>query len=172
VFANWQTAKPAFDLLVDFTVLLGVPAGLIQFGLALRKGRQDRAYAAYDALDKEYIEFERFCFDHPRLDISGIDTTQSYQLTPEEQKQERIAFMVLISMFERAFIMYRHQPMGLKRRQWTGWEEYIDLYCKREKFCAVWRKSGTTTFDADFRDFMNRIVPPPATSSPPEMLCS
>jgi hypothetical protein len=164
VLANWQNVKTALDILADIVILLGIPTGLFQFRRAVKKEQQDRAYVAYDAVDKEYLEFERLCFHHPRLDISGIDNALSYCLTPEEQKQERIALMLLISMFERAFLMYHDQPIIIKQRQWSGWKVYIDIYCKRENFRKAWHACGET-FDSEFRGYMKDIVPPSATSS-------
>jgi hypothetical protein len=154
---NWQDAKLVIDILGGIAVLLGVPAGLYQFARAVKKEQRDREYATYDAVDQRFVEFETFCFEHTRLDISGIQNAQPYELTAEEQKQELIAFSVLLSMFERAFLMYHDQSTEIKRRQWSGWDEYIRGYCKRENFRKAWPILGTT-FDSEFQAYMRHFI--------------
>jgi hypothetical protein len=157
VHFNWEAAKFVIDILGGITVLLGVPIGLYQFMRAVKKEQRDREYATYDAVDQKFIEFETFCFDHPRLNISDIENAHSYELTAEEQKQELIAFSVLLSMFERAFLMYQDQSTEIKRRQWSGWDAYIREYCKRENFRKAWPICGTT-FDSEFQAYMRQFI--------------
>lgn len=74
-----------------------------------------------------------------------------------KKKQELIAFTILISVFERAYLMYHDQSTVIKERQWLGWEEYIESYCKRDNFRNSWHISGEE-FDSEFQAYMKSKI--------------
>jgi hypothetical protein len=48
-----------------------------------------------------------------------------------------IAFNMLISLFERAYLLLYEPKMSTKqRRRWLSWEDYMREWCKREDFRA------------------------------------
>jgi hypothetical protein len=97
------------------------------------------------------------CFEYPQLDLFDVPDATPRQLTATEAKQELIAFTFLISVFERAYLMYHDQSNRVKAAQWTGWDEYIRCYCERENFRSAWDISGET-FDRNFENFMEEII--------------
>lgn len=146
-------------------VLLGVPVAIYQFVRATQKEAADREYGTYNALDEKYIEFQKICFDHPALNIFDISDRAPKELSEEEKKQELIAFTVLFSIFERAFLMYHDQDSDIKARQWTGWNDYILSYCSRKNFRDAWGISGQT-FDTKYQEFMLSLMPEIAKDRP------
>jgi hypothetical protein len=68
-----------------------------------------------------------------------------------------------MSIFERAYLMYGDQGEEVKKRQWAGWESYIQGFCQRDNFrdrCRkAWKISGTT-FDTRFQAYMGAYVQP------------
>ena len=149
--------KDVFELASYIVIVLGLPAALYQYRRSVLKEQQDREYGTYNALDEKYLEFQRMCFEHPRLDIFDIPDGATTALSPVEQKQELVAFTMLFSIFERAFLMYADQSSTIKRRQWSGWHEYLTDFCSRENFRRAWRISGNT-FDTTFQDFVERTM--------------
>jgi hypothetical protein len=141
------------DALARLVVFLGVPAGLIQFGLKVSRERYDRDYGTYDALDDKYIEFQRLCMEYPRLDVFDIQDKEPATLDPLQKKQELIAFTLLFSIFERAYLMHKDRSRKVKEKQWKGWEDYLLAYCQRANFRQAWDISGQT-FDEDFQNNM------------------
>lgn len=117
----------------------------------------EKEYLTYNALDEKYIEFQKLCLDHPYLDVFDIKDANPKQLNPQQQKEELIAFTMLFSIFERAFIMYEKQDPEIREEQWRGWDEYIHAYCKRKNFVAAWKISGST-FDERFAKYMEKIM--------------
>lgn len=155
---DWLLAHDAeLDALAHLVVLIGVPTGLLQFYLKTRKERHDREYGTYNALDEKYLEFQRLCLDKPRLDVFDIPDPKPVDLTPEEKKQELVAFTLLFSIFERSFLMYKDQSKKVRDKQWTGWQDYLVSYCRRENFRQAWRISGNT-FDQEFHDHMTKTL--------------
>jgi hypothetical protein len=116
----------------------------------------EKEYLTYNALDEKFIGFQKLCLDHPYLDVFDVKDHKPQKLNEEQQKQELIAFTLLFSIFERAYIMYvcMKQAKEIREEQWKGWEEYIQNYCQRPNFVEAWKKSGTT-FDERFTDYMN-----------------
>lgn len=149
---RWLLAH--LEVLTRLVVLLGIPTGLYQYWRKIRYERRDRDYGTYNALDEKYIDFQRLCLDHPELDVFDIpDATTPAELSKEHKKQELIAFTLLFSIFERAFLMYRDRSRRVRAKQWTGWEAYLLSYCKRPNFRGAWDISGHT-FDDDFQNCM------------------
>ena len=154
-FVYWKGVLEGLSYLV---VLLGVPVGLVQYFRTVRKEQLDREYGTYNALDEKFLEFQNICLEHPDLDIFDVPDRAPANLTPEQVKKQTIAFTILFSIFERAFLMYHDQSTTLKQKQWTGWDEYIQAFCRRENFRQAWRESGST-FDKDFEAYVHRFMP-------------
>ena len=87
------------------------------------------------------------------LDVWDLPNSSDVELESEEKKQELIAFTLLFSIFERAFLMHN----DMSSEQWNGWCEYITDYSKRSNFRNAWLKSGGT-FDSRFEEFMGKLV--------------
>lgn len=136
---EFQNLKDLLEVLSYIAILLGIPAGLVQYYRTARKEQLDREYGTYNALDEKYL------FDVP--------DEHPTKLTTEQTKEELVAFTVLFALFERAYLMYSDQSTLIKGRQWTGWEQYIVAYCSRKNFRAAWKLSGST-FDSHFQDYM------------------
>jgi len=150
---NFLRLKDILEALSFLAILLGIPVGIYQYLRAKRKEQIDREYGTYNALDEKYLEFQKLCFEHPQLDVFDISDSAPSVLNEQQTKQELIAFTVLFSIFERAYLMYHDQSTTVKERQWLGWEEYIESYCVRENFRNAWHTSGKT-FDSEFQAYM------------------
>lgn len=128
---------------------------------ALEAAEERKRAEAYDALDEKYIDFQRLCLQYPYLDIFDIRDTTSLPIDEGQvkiaAKQELIAFTLLFSIFERAYVMYQDTDEKTRTRQWAGWEEYIRMYCERPNFRAAWEISGQT-FDTNFQDYMQKTL--------------
>lgn len=153
-FKEW---KEVWELASYVTIVLGLPLALYQYRRKTLKEQQDREYGTYNALDEKYLAFVQLCFENPQLDIFDIPDATPVAHTPTDDKQELIAFTMLFSIFERAYLMYADQSSGIKRRQWSGWLAYLTEYCARENFRTAWRISGNT-FDTHFQDFVEQTM--------------
>jgi hypothetical protein len=153
-FAFWKDILEALSFLI---VLLGVPVGLVQYFRAVKKEQLDREYGTYNALDEKFLEYQNLCLAHPDLDIFDVPDETPATLTAAQRKKELIAFTILFSVFERAYLMYHDQSTGLKQKQWTGWDEYIQGFCRRQNFKRAWIESGAT-YDKDFEQYIRRFI--------------
>lgn len=154
---DWLLIKDVLEGLSYTVVIVGLPLALLQYRRKTLKEQSDREYGTYNALDEKYLEFLQLCYANPRLDVFDIPDEQSLILEPTEVKQELIAFTMLISMFERAFLMYHDQQDSIRERQWSGWHAYIRDYCRRKNFRRAWPFAGGQ-FDTDFQAFMESEI--------------
>ncbi len=74
-----------------------------------------------------------------------------------KKKEELIAFSVLLSMFERAYLMYKQTNFKGGRGQWEGWNEVMDSYAERKNFINAWKLNGFG-WDKDFEDLINKKI--------------
>lgn len=147
-------AVTVLEALSYLTVIVGFPIAIYQYRRNARKEQNDREYGTYNALDEKYIEFLRLCYDSPELDVFDIPDQNPKPLNEGEKKKELVAYTMLFSIFERAFLMYHDQSDVLRQRQWSGWLQFIQHYCSRENFRRAWTASGAT-FDTQFQHFMS-----------------
>lgn len=149
--------KDIFELLSYIAVVGGIPLALYNYIRTKKKEQLDRDYGTYNALDEKYIEFQKLCLQYPYLDVFDVQDVNPVKLNEQQKKEELIAFTMLFSIFERAFLMYYDASDIIKKKQWSGWNEYIREYCSRDNFKSAWRISRTT-FDTDYQNFMERTI--------------
>ncbi|MEX5281947.1 hypothetical protein [Nitrospira tepida] len=113
---SYRYWKDILEELSFLIVLVGVPIGLIQYFRAVKKEQIDREYGTYNALDEKFLEFQNMCLAHPDLDIFDVPDKTPGTLTAEQQKKELIAFTILFSIFERAYLMYHDQSTAIQQR--------------------------------------------------------
>ena len=151
---------PGFvELLAHAATALGIPFALAAYLNAKWRERREQEYAAFHALDEKYADYLQLCIQHPRLDIYYIPIGDSeITLSPEEKIQQYALCEVLISLLERAYVMYRDQSTPIARSQWEGsWNAYMRTWAKRETFRRLWAELGNQ-FDDDFVNHMNATI--------------
>ena len=129
------------------------PVALIGYLAAKNKERQQREDGTYDSLDVRYLDYQKLCLSYSELDVFDIAREPSRPLTEQDKKQELILFTILISIFERAYLMYRGHTETSREKQWSGWVEYMEGFAKRPNFRKAWEICGPM-FDTDFCEFM------------------
>lgn len=137
-------------------VVLGVPTGIFQYVQAKRREREDRERHIFDAISASYVEFQHLCLERPWLDVFDIPDEQPATLTPLQQKEEAIAFAVLLSIFERAYLLHSEHPSPITSGQWREWDAHIRGYFQRANFRRAWRQ-GSSSYDPRFVTYMEQI---------------
>ena len=135
---------------------LGIPVAIFVFAAEMRRDRSARERDIYLEPNRNYIDYLKLCFDNPDLDIYDLPSDSSDD--PISRKKEWIAFNMLVSIMEQAYLMYRQHPDPLNS-QWAGWREYMMWWLSRPNFDRAWRGGLSSQFDADFVEFMNGLPP-------------
>jgi hypothetical protein len=136
--------------------ILGIPIAIILFINEKRKERRDREYGTYHALDEKYHDYLKLCMENPELDLYDRPIEKKVQLTAEQKIRQYAMFEILVSLLERAFLMYHDQASSIKKAQWEGWNLYMQDYARSSTFGELWKLRGTE-FDEDFTNHMNKI---------------
>lgn len=138
--------------------IVGLVVSLRTYKTERNKERLEREYGTFDDLDNKYVDFMYACTKHPTLDLFSNAANPNRHISQEELNTERALYSVLISIFERAFVMFERRATGnIKKLQYPGWIECMKSYCTRESFLHEWNKIGTQ-FDSDFQVLMNKLI--------------
>ncbi len=120
----------------------------------LRSKNKEREKETYDYVDEKFLEFLSICLDKPYLDIFDVKDDNPFSLSPEQQKEEKVAFAYLMSIFERVYIFYHENKRSCDADQFINWQKTIKEYFERENFRKAWKANGYG-WDAGFINFMD-----------------
>jgi hypothetical protein len=117
--------------------VVGLPFAIVVFMLEQRKERQADQEEIYQRLSDEYREFLKLVIDNPDLQLLRR-TPGDASLTAEQHERRRAIFEILISLFERAYLLVYEEPMDPNTaRLWSSWEDYMREWCNRDDFRAA-----------------------------------
>lgn len=126
---------PQFWEVASYVVtVIGLPFGIGVFIWEQRRERQNEDEELYQRLSDEYAEFSKLLLDNADL---GLITHggRKVELTAEQSERRSILFDILISLFERAYILVYEDDMNDQtKRLWASWDDYIRFWCARDDF--------------------------------------
>ena len=122
-----------WELLSYVVTVVGLPLAIIVFLLEQRRERENEDEEVYQLLSDNYQEFLRVALEHPDLKLFSHHAQPA--LDEEQQERQLIIFAMLISLFERAFLLLYDDHMSNKQaRRWNSWEDYILEWCQKPTF--------------------------------------
>ncbi|MFT3867826.1 MAG: hypothetical protein QM715_04945 [Nibricoccus sp.] len=129
-----MTLMETFEFLSYVVTVVGLPFAIIVFILEQRKERDNEEEEIYQRLSDEYREFLKLVLDNADLQLLRREGVR-HEFT-EEQKERRLAiFGILISLFERAYLLVYEDDMDKKAcRLWKSWEDYMVEWVRRSEF--------------------------------------
>ena len=123
-----------FEFLSYVVTVVGLPLAIYVFMHEQRRERANEEEALYQSLSDQYDSFLRLILEHADLGLSGRSRTHT-PLTDEQRERRLLIFEILISIFERAYIMLDDPNMkGQAQRLWASWQDYMRYWCRREDF--------------------------------------
>jgi len=122
-----------WELLSYVVTVIGLPLAIAVFFIQQRKERQNEEEAVYESVSDNYQDFLRIVLENPDLHLFSMSKTP--QLSDEQTERMMIIFSMLISLFERAYmLLYDEGAHPAKQRRWRSWEDYMREWCSREDF--------------------------------------
>ena len=148
-----MSARETWEMLSYIVTVIGLPFALIVFVLEQRKERKNEEEEIFQRLSDEYREFLKLVLDNADLQLLRRESAR-HDLT-EEQKERRLAiFGILISLFERAYLLVYEDKMDRQtRRLWQSWEDYIREWVRRSEF----REALPELLEGEDEDFTKHI---------------
>ncbi|MFI5447517.1 hypothetical protein [Polaromonas sp. UC242_47] len=112
---------------------LALPFAIIFFALEQRKERNNEEEAAYQSLSDAYNDFLKTVLANPDLRLRTNEPLDNP--TREQNERTMIIFDMLISLFERAYLVAWGDRMSeVEARRWNSWDDYMREWCQRESF--------------------------------------
>jgi hypothetical protein len=129
--------KDIFEFTFYMVDTFALPFAIIVYVIERRKERQADEEELYERLSDEYMTFLKLVLDN--ADLQLLHRTGAPRTLTEEQFERRFAiFGILVSIFERAYILvYEPRMPKQTRRLWSSWEDFMREWCRNEDFRAA-----------------------------------
>ena len=132
-----MTALETWEFLSYVVTVIGLPLAIGVFIYEQRKERRNEEEEIYQQLSDEYAEFLRLVLEHSDLHLFRRIGPPP-ELNEEQQERKGVLFDLLISIFERAYLLVYEDHMPRQaRRMWQSWEDYMREWCRRDDFRAA-----------------------------------
>ena len=125
--------RDLWELASYIVTVLGLPIAIGIFLLQERKERANEEEEGYQLLSDAYNDFLKIVLAHPDLHLRSNEPLPN----PTQEQNERILviFDMLISLFERAYLVaYKNDMSTEERRRWNSWDDYMREWCRRDGF--------------------------------------
>ena len=128
--------------IVEFSFYLvetfALPFAIVVFVIERRKQRQTDEEELYQRLSYEYTNFLKLVLDNADLQLLRKQPGPPAELAEEQMERKHALFGILVSIFERAYILVYEEKMKKQtRRLWSSWEDYMREWCRRTDFRAA-----------------------------------
>ena len=145
-----------WELMSYVVTVVGLPLAIFVFLFEQRKERENEEEEVYQLLSDNYQDFLKMALENPDLKLFSAGAAGS--LTEEQRERQLILFNMLVSLFERAYLLLYEEDMTPKQaRRWHSWEDYMAEWCRRPDF-----RSGLPRLlrgeDPDFVRYLEKVA--------------
>ncbi len=142
-----------WQLLANIVTCFGLPLAIYTFVLEQRKERENEDEEVYQLLSEAYTDFLKLVLEHSDLKLR----TQAAmpELSEEQRERMQVMFEILISLFERAYLLsYSDEMTTSQKRRWHSWDDFMREWCRRDEFYAALPR----LLHGEDEDFANYIL--------------
>ena len=162
-----MTWRDAFELASFFVTVVGLPFAIAVFLFQQRKERENEEEEAYQHLSDAYNDFLRIVLANSDLQLRSNTALQNP--TAEQNERMLVIFDMLISLFERAYLVaYKEDMTATEARRWNSWDDFMREWCRRDDFhnalplcCAARTRASRATSSASLAKSAARPCCPP-----------
>lgn len=127
-----MTPLEFMEFLSYVATVVGIPLALGTFIMQERKERQNEQEEIYDKLMAHYTGIQEKLFQFPELDVHDKPLANA-----EDARRQHILYQMVVSLFERAYILLASETDPEYRRMWNSWEDYIREWIRHPNFCEA-----------------------------------
>jgi hypothetical protein len=129
-------SRDTWELLSFVVTVFGLPMALTVFIYEQHRERDNEEENVYQLLSDNYQDFLKVALDNADLRLFAVDETPA--LSAEQKERRLIIFSMLISLFERSYLLLYEDNMSEKqRRRWSSWEDYMREWLERSDFRSL-----------------------------------
>lgn len=148
-----MTLLETMEMLSYLVTIIGLPFAIVVFLIEQRKERQNEEEEIYQRLSDEYREFLKLVLDNSDLHLLRSEGAGA-ELNEEQKERRHAIFGILVSLFERAYLLVYEPKMDKQsRRMWQSWEDYMREWLRRADF----RDALTVQLEGEDEEFTHYI---------------
>lgn len=122
-----------WELASYVVTVIGLPVAIFIFVFEQQKERESEDEEVYQLLFDAYHDFLKLVLANPDLKLRTQAATPN--LDDEQRERMLVIFEMLISLFERAYLLAYEPKMSLrKQRRWHSWDDFMREWCRRDDF--------------------------------------
>ncbi len=148
--------RDAWEIASYIVTVLGLPIAIGIFVWQEIKERANEEEEGYQLLSNAYNDFLKIVLVHPDLQLRTSEPLPNP--TPEQKERMLVIFDMLISLFERAYLVaYSERMTQQQKRHWNSWDDYMREWCQREDFFNA-LPLLLRGEDPDFQKYLRRVA--------------
>jgi hypothetical protein len=150
---NW---RDAWELASFVVTVVALPFAIAVFLIQQRKELENEEEEAYQHLSDAYNDFLKVVLVNSDLQLRS--STPLPNPTAEQNERMLVVFDMLISLFERAYLVAYKEDMALtEKRRWNSWDDYMREWCRRDDFYNA-LPLLLRGEDPDFQTYIKRVA--------------
>jgi hypothetical protein len=124
-----------WGVLSNVVTVVGLPLAIAVFLFEQRKERENEEEEVYQQLSDSYQDFLKVALENADLRLLSGGTALA--LSEEQKERQLIMYIMLVALFERAYLLLFEDTMSPKQaRRWNSWEDFILEWCHKPDFRA------------------------------------
>ena len=148
--------RDAWEIASYVVTVLGLPIAIGIFVWQEIKERANEEEEGYQLLSNAYNDFLKIVLTHSDLHLRANEPLLNP--SPEQNERMLVIFDMLISLFERAYLVaYSDRMTAQQKRHWNSWDDYMREWCRREDFFNA-LPLLLRGEDADFQTYIRRVA--------------
>jgi hypothetical protein len=129
-----MTTLEQLEALSYIVTVIGLPMAIFVYLRDQRKERKNEEEEVYVRLSDQYSEFLELVLKNADIQLTTRNALAAPP-TPEQQERRMVLFEILVSLFERAYILVYEEKMDKEEtRLWASWHDYMREWCGRPDF--------------------------------------
>jgi hypothetical protein len=126
----------SWELLSYVVTVVGLPLAIAAYLYEQRRERANEEEEVYQLLSDNYQDFLKVVLENADLGLFS-KSPRLHDLSEEQRERRMLIFGMLISLFERAYLLlYEPALSNDKLRRWRSWEDYMREWLERDAFRA------------------------------------
>jgi hypothetical protein len=151
-----MSAREAWELASFVVTVVALPFAIVFFAWEQRKERDNEEEEGYQLLSNAYNDFLKVVLANPDLQLRTREALANP--TPEQNERMFVIFDMLMSLFERAYLVaYKPKMSETEARRWNSWDDYMREWCRREDFHNALPQLLRGE-DPEFQSYLRRIA--------------
>ena len=144
------------ELASQLVTAIGLPFAVWVFIAQQRREREHEEEEAYQSLSDAYNHFLAVVLANADLQLRSASVLTDATL--EQRERMRIIFDMLISLFERAYLVaWKPKMTQAEQRRWNSWDDYMREWCRREDFYNLLPQMLRGE-DPQFQDYIQKLA--------------